>query len=164
MWRVLIRAFAANVAGLTALIARLACSVKWTTVGSSTVTRDVSKLAARIAFHRLSLAISCKMVGAATLVASGRTPAAIATTTITITTTHRTATSHAGWVGTSASKVTGLAAGVAALTCSGSVQTKCGAVGLYVAKTLAMIALLCFRCSGKGALIRLVARLLAVVA
>ena len=57
--------------------------------------------------------------------------------------------------------MTGLAARVAALTTSCTTQAQGGAVGLNMAETLAVVALLCLRSSRERALIGLVTRLLA---
>lgn len=72
---VLLGAIAGDVTGLTALVAGLASSVEGATVGSGAVTRDVAKLAASIALHGLSLAVSRKVVGTTALVAGSRTGA-----------------------------------------------------------------------------------------
>lgn len=96
---VLLRAVARNVAGFTALVASLASSVQRTTVGSSAVARNVTKLSTGVAFHSLSLAIPGKVVGTTTLVAGSRTRATSKSTTASeatgkSTTSHRSTTAH----------------------------------------------------------------------
>lgn len=66
---VLLGAFPGDVAGLTALVARLARRVERAAVGSGAVTRDVTELAASVALHRLRLAVTGEVVGATALVA-----------------------------------------------------------------------------------------------
>lgn len=167
---VLLRAVTRDVSSLTALIASLASSVERTAVRSSTIPRDVTELAAGIALHGLSLAITSKVVGTTTLVASGRARTTGETTTAVTTgeatTTHGSTTAHSrtNRVGAGASKVTGLATVVAAAAGAGTAQAEGRAVSLDVTKTLAVVALLGLSGSGKRASVGLVARLLAVVA
>lgn len=59
--------FTASVASLSTLV------VDWTTVGSSAVARDVTELAAGVAFHGLSLAVAGEVVGTTALVACSST-------------------------------------------------------------------------------------------
>lgn len=66
-------AVAADVASLTAPVAGLASSVERATVRGRAVTGDVTKLAASVALHGLSLAVASKVVGATALVAAGST-------------------------------------------------------------------------------------------
>jgi hypothetical protein len=66
-------AVAADVTSLTAPVAGLASSVERATVRSRAITRDVTKLAASVALHGLSLAVASKVVGATALVAAGST-------------------------------------------------------------------------------------------
>lgn len=63
----------ADVASLTAPVAGLACSVERTTIGGRAVTGDVTKLAASVALHGLSLAVASEVVGATALVTAGGT-------------------------------------------------------------------------------------------
>lgn len=86
---------------LATLVAGLASSVQRTTVRSSAIPRDVSELAASIAFHCLSLAVSCKVVGTTALVAGSWTRATCKSTTrsesATESTTRRSANTTATW-------------------------------------------------------------------
>jgi hypothetical protein len=167
---VLLRAVTRDVSSLTALVASLASSVERTAVRSSAVPRDVTELAAGIALHGLSLAITSKVVGTTTLVASGRARTTSETTTAVATgeatTTHGSTTAHSrtNRVGAGASKVTGLATVVAAAAGASATQAEGRAVSLDVTKTLAVVALLGLSGSGKRASVGLVAGLLAVVA
>lgn len=68
----LLGAIARDVASLTTLIAGLAGSVERASVGSGAIAGDVAELAAGIALHGLSLAITGKVVGATALVAGSR--------------------------------------------------------------------------------------------
>jgi hypothetical protein len=77
---VLLGAVARDVSGLTALVAGLSSGVKRAAVGSGAVSGDVAELAAGIALHSLSLAITGKVVGTTALVASGRARATSETT------------------------------------------------------------------------------------
>lgn len=64
-----LRAVSANVTGLATPVAGLACRVRLAAVGRRAVARDVAELAAGIALHGLSLAITGEMVRTAALVA-----------------------------------------------------------------------------------------------
>ena len=64
-----LRAISADMSSLTAPVARLASLVERSTVRGRAVPGDVSKLAASIALHGLSLAVASKVVRAAALVA-----------------------------------------------------------------------------------------------
>lgn len=64
-------ALAADVSGLTASVAGLASRIERTAVRGLAVTRDVAKFSAGVAFHGLSLAVTCKVVRATALVAAG---------------------------------------------------------------------------------------------
>lgn len=176
---VLLRAVTRDVSSLTALVASLASSVERTAVRSSAVPRDVTELAAGIALHGLSLAITSKVVGTTTLVASGRARTTSETTTAVATgeatTTHGSTTAHSrtNRVGAGAllqsvmfhysdniitySKVTGLATVVAAAAGASAAQAEGRAVSLDVTKTLAVVALLGLSGSGKRASVGLVA-------
>lgn len=83
---------------LTALVAGLASGVERATVGSSAVSGDVTELAAGVALHSLSLAVTSKVVGTTALVASGRArttgKAASAVATGEATTAHRSTAAH----------------------------------------------------------------------
>lgn len=57
--------------GLSTLVADLTRGAEWTAIRSGAVSRDVAELAACVALHGLSLAVTGKVVGTATLVASG---------------------------------------------------------------------------------------------
>lgn len=160
-----LRAVARNMASLAASIARLAGRVKWPTVGSSAVARDVAKLATGIALHSLSLAITSKMVGSSALVASSRTSTARETaseTAVPATGSSR-ATSHS-WIGAVAGKMASQTAAIAASTSASTAQAKSRAVSLDVSQALAVIALLSLGGTGMRASVGLVAGLLAVVA
>lgn len=181
----LLRAVAGDVTGLATAVAGLASSVKRAAVGSGAVSRDVAELTAGIALHSLSLAITGEVVRATALVAGSRTGTASESTTSTkatskTATAHRSTTAHrADGVGASAlskcqfilptlslvrcthSKMTGLPAVVAAAAGSVAAQAQSRAIGLNVAKTLAVVALLGLSGSRERAAIGLVARLLA---
>lgn len=178
-------------AGLTALVASLASGVEGTAVGGGAVAGDVAELAAGVALHGLSLAITGKVVGATALVAGGGTRAAgeAATGEAAVTATaHGGTTAHgtrADRVGAGTlehvstqeygvcsrgaeaqtySKMAGLAAVVAAAAGGVAGEAQSRAVGLDVAKTLAVVALLGLGGARKRAAVGLVAGLLAVVA
>lgn len=108
-----------------------------------------TKLAAGVALHGLSLAVASEVVGSAALVAGGRArTASEATAETAIAATGRTRTTHAGGVGAVAGKMADHPAAVAAAAGAGTAQAERGAVGLDVAETLAVIALLgcCYCC------------------
>jgi hypothetical protein len=168
---ILLRAVTGDVTSLAALVACLASGVEGTAVGGRAIARDVTKLAAGIALHGLGLAITSEVVGTSALVAGGRTRAAgkaatSAKATRVATTAHGGAATHGGADGVRAcaSKVTRLTTVVAATAGASASQTEGWAVSLDVAKTLAVVALLSLGSSGKRAAVRLVSRLLAVVA
>jgi hypothetical protein len=152
------------VAGLAALVAGLAGGVERTTVGGGAVARNVAKLAAGIALHGLSLAVTGKVVGATALVASRRARAASEAATTAkgarvAATAHGSATAHRAGVhgvGASASKVAGLATVVAAAAGASATQAESGAVSLHVAESLAVVALLGLGGTGKRAAVGLV--------
>jgi hypothetical protein len=167
----LLGAIARDVSSLAALVACLAGSVEGTAVGSGAVSGDVTELAAGVALHSLSLAITGKVVGATALVASGRARATGETTSAVATgeaaATHRSTTAHrtrANGVGAGASKMTRLATVVTTAAGTSTAQAEGRAVSLNVAETLAVVALLGLGSSGKRASVGLVAGLLAVVA
>lgn len=163
----LLGAVARDVASLTTAVASLASSVKRAAVGSSAVAGDVAELAAGVALHGLSLAITGKMVGATALVAGSRARTAGEATAgeaSVAATTHRGTAAHgtrANGVGASASEMTRLAAVIATTACGVAAQAEGRAVGLDVAKTLAVVALLGLGGARKRAAIRLVAGLFA---
>jgi hypothetical protein len=66
-------AVAADVASLTTPVASLASSVERATVRGRAVTGNVTKLAASVALHGLSLAVASEVVGTTALVAAGST-------------------------------------------------------------------------------------------
>lgn len=68
-----LRAVSADVANLTASVAGLTRCVQRTTIRCSAVSGDVSKLAASIAFHGLSLTVAREVIRSTTLVARRRT-------------------------------------------------------------------------------------------
>lgn len=150
---------------LAAAVASLAGSVERATVGSSALARDVAKLAASITLHGLSLAITSKVVGTTALVAGSRTRATKETTTEATTRTRSTATKTSSSTGSraSAGKVAGHATGVAAAV-STTVQTKGRAVSLHMSEALAVVTLFGLGGARKRAVVRLMTRLLAVVA
>lgn len=123
-------------AGLRALVADLASRAQGATVGSSAVTGDVTKLAASIALHGVSLAVTSEVVGTTALVASS------GTRVTTVSTAESTVKSPAGSTDTTtgtrgrsgavASKMAGLVAVVAAAV-SSTVETQSRTIGLNVA-------------------------------
>ena len=166
---VLLRAVARDVAGLAALVAGLAGGVERAAVGGGAVTRDVTQLAAGVALHGLSLAVTGEVVGAAALVASGGARAtgdeatAAAVAAVAATGHHGDAAAEASSVGSlaGASQMAGLATVVAAAAGGGTGQTQGRAVRLDVAEALAVVALLGIGRAGQGAAVGLVAGLLA---
>lgn len=95
------RAVAGDVASLGTLVADLTGGAEGTTVRSSAVTRDVAELAAGVALHGLSLAVTGEVVGTTALVAGcGTGVTAESTTESTLETT-------ASTTGTAASGGTG---------------------------------------------------------
>ena len=109
----------------------------------------MSKLAAGVALHGLSLAIPGKVVGTTALVAggsagAGETTATTEAATVATTSDGRTSTTHVdtGGVRASASQVARLAAVVATTAGSGTAQAQGRAVGLNVAEALAVVTLL----------------------
>ncbi|KAH8646758.1 hypothetical protein BX600DRAFT_155560 [Xylariales sp. PMI_506] len=161
----LLGAVAGDVASLAALVAGLASSVERAAVGGGTVTGDVAELAAGVALHGLSLAVTGKVVGSTALVAGGRTGTASGeSTTAAETTTVSTAgdgstaaDTDTGRAGASTGQVARLAAVVATAAGSGTGQAEGRAVGLDVAKTLAVVALLSLGGTRERALVGLVA-------
>jgi hypothetical protein len=169
----LLRTVTGDVASLTALVAGLASSVQGTTVRGSAITGDVTELATSVALHGLSLAVASEVVRSAALVAGSRArSAANKATTATISAkataagSNGTAAAHVGAsrVGASASQVADLTAVVATTAGAGTAQPKGRAVSLDMTKTLTVVALLSLGGAGKGAAVRLMAGLLAVVA
>ena len=152
-----------DVAGFTAAVAGLAGSVEWAAVGSGAVTGNVSygksmalhrirttiltELAAGVALHGLSLAITGEVVRSATLVASSRASAASeAAPEASVTATGSAGTAAHSWVGAVAGKVASDTTAVAASAGSSSAQSQSRAVSLNVSEAWAVIALLscCF--------------------
>lgn len=166
----LLGAVTRNVAGLATLIAGLTSSVERATVGRGAVAGNVAKLSAGVALHGLCLAVPSKVVGSTALVAGGRTGASSKTSTpkaaaISSTADWRTpGNADRGWVGACASQVTGLTAVVATAAGTGTSEAQSRTVGLNVAKSLAVIALLGLSRTREGALVGFVAWLLAVIA
>lgn len=189
----LARAVPRDVAGLAALVASLACGAERTSVGSRAVPGDVTKLATSITLHGLCLTVASKVVRTSALVACGRagtsTIPAPAVTTET-TPADRASTTHTNARGVRAStlckSVSNMHLGgdeavhvegrqythsqvarlptVVAPTGTGTAQPQGWAVGLNVTQSLTVVALLGLSRPGKRALVRLVSRLLAVVA
>jgi hypothetical protein len=85
-------AFTGDMTGLATAVASPAGSVERTSVGSSALARDVTKLSTSIALHGLGLAIASKVVRTTALVASSRTRATSETTAEATTRTRGTAT------------------------------------------------------------------------
>lgn len=155
-----------DVADLTTAVAGLAAlAVEWATIWSGAITRDVSKFAASIALHGLSLAIASVVVRATALVAGSCAWHATAITTSEPTSSPTEAACRwcAASRGAVACKMTWLTARVAAATRS-TAQAQSRAISLNVAKTLAVVALLRLGCAWVRAAVALMARLLAVVA
>jgi len=155
------------VARLAASVAGLAGSVERAAVGSSAVARDVTKLAAGVALHSLSLAVASKVVGSAALVAGGRATTSKATPEATaISATRGTTAAHGtgARVRAVAGQVSGKTARVASSARASSAQAQSWAVSLDMAKALAVVALLGLGSARVGASVGLVAGLLAVVA
>lgn len=136
---------------LGALVADLTGGAERATVGSGTVTRDVAELAAGVALHSLSLAVTGEVVGATALVASsGALVAAEATTEITLETAARA-------TGATASRTSrGTTSGTGVGTGTGS--SGAGAVALGGGQSLSKFDMQSWRAYGK------VAGLAAVVA
>ena len=139
---------------LAAPVAGLARSVERSAVGRRAVAGDVSEFPARIALHSLSLAIARKVVGSTALVArrgtrtsstAGKSAAETSRAAGSEAPARRWSTgaapAHSG-VGAVARKVAGKAAAVAAAARAGAAEAQRGAVGLYVAEALAVVALL----------------------
>ncbi|KAI0473067.1 hypothetical protein GGR56DRAFT_597275 [Xylariaceae sp. FL0804] len=168
---VLLRAVAGDMAGLAALVARLASGVERPAVRRGAVTRDVAQLAASVALHGLGLAVAREMVRAAALVArrgaraSWREAAAAeagGAGTVRTTTGHGAATAHRTDAGdrgrwARARQVARLPAVVAPAIAAGSRQPQRRAVGLYMAQALAVVALLGLSSARQRALVGLVA-------
>jgi hypothetical protein len=147
---------------LTTLVAGLTSRVERAAVGSGAVAGDVAQLAASIALHGLSLAVSSKMVGATTLVTGGGTSTASETTAAEATTIstsgNRSASAHADTsrVGARPGQMPRLAAVIAASTCAGATQAESRAVSLDMAQALAVVALFGLGGTRQRALVRLV--------
>jgi len=135
---------ARNVAGLTTLIASLASSVKGTTIGCSAIARNVTKLAASIALHGLSLTISGEVVGSSALVASSGTGSTSKSSTgcesSTISTSRGTDTTastrngtRSSWAGARTSQMSWLTTVVATTAGASATETQSWAVCLDVA-------------------------------
>lgn len=102
-----------------------------------------TQLATGIALHGLSLAVTGKVVGSATLVASSRASAASeAAPEATIAATGSASTTAHSWVGAVAGKMASNTAAVAASARTSSAQPQCWAVSLHVSEALAVVALL----------------------
>jgi hypothetical protein len=128
----------------------------------------VSQLAAGIALHGLSLAVTGKVVGTTALVAGGRarTASEASPSEASETTTGRgNSTSHTSTrVGAVAGQMAGVTAAVASSAGTSSAQAESGAVSLDVSEALAVVALLGLGGTGMRAPVGLVTGLLAVVA
>lgn len=160
---VLPRAVTGDVTSLTASIAGLARRVQGAAVGRGAVAGNMAQLATGVALHGLGLAVTGEVVGAAALVAGGRTGAA-SEPTASSEAASEAATSHgsAHWGDTAAhgtrasararangngvwagaSKMAGLAAVVASTASGVTAQPQGWAVGLDMTETLTMVALL----------------------
>lgn len=146
-------------ASFSALVAGLSGGVQRATVRGSAVAGDMAKLATSIALHSLSLAVPGKVVGTAALVTS-RLARATSETTTSITTKSATtdgstaAHANTSGIGASPGEMTGLSAVIAAaIAATGTAQTESRAIGLNMAKSLAVVALLSLRRSRKGTLV-----------
>ncbi|OTB10311.1 hypothetical protein K445DRAFT_255792 [Daldinia sp. EC12] len=147
-------------ASFSALVARLASSVKRATVRCCAVPGDMTKFSTSVAFHSLGLAVSREVVWSAAFIAgswSGSTSETTpAKTTVAATANWGAASdSHTSGVGTSSGQMTGLTAVVAAAVTTSAAQAQSRTVGLDVSKPLAVIALLRLGGTGKRTLIGL---------
>mgnify|MGYP006877416835 CR=1 FL=1 len=103
----------------------------------------LTELAAGVAFHSLSLAITGKVVGPTALVASGRaSTASEAAPEASEAATGSTSTATHSWAGAVASKMASETAAVAASARASPAQAQSWAVSLDVPETLAVVALL----------------------
>lgn len=158
-------AVARDVAGFTTAVAGLTRGVERAAVRGRAIAGDVTKLAAGVALHGLSLAVAGEMVRSAALVASGRTaasestPEAAESTTRSASATSNTSARIGAVTGQVASETTGVASSARA----SAAQPKSRAVSLDVTEALAVVALLCFGGAGVRASVGLVAGLLACI-
>ncbi|KFY35667.1 hypothetical protein V494_05707 [Pseudogymnoascus sp. VKM F-4513 (FW-928)] len=173
-----LRAVARDMAGLATLVTGLACSVERTAVWCGAVTADVAELAAGETLQCLSLAVSGKVVALTALVAGGwaralegssawgksalESAARSESTTANARNHSRSHSTNTRWCAAVASKMAWEAARVAATR--GSSKAEGWAVSLYVSNTGARVALLRLGGAREWAAVRLVSRLLAVVA
>lgn len=158
-------AVAGDMASLATAIAGLARGVERAAVGGGAVARDVAQLAASVALHSLGLAVARKVIGASALVAGGRTRASSVSTPETSISAARSASAATDSASSRVRAVTGQVASeatrVASSARAGTAQAQSRAVGLDVAKALAVVALLRLSGARVGASVRLVAGLLA---
>ena len=131
---------------LAAAVTRFTRSVKGPAIRRRAITRNVAQLAAGVALHGLRLAVAREVVRAAALVASRGTASSEAAAEASVAASRRAAcsTSHSG-VGAVAGKVAVQTTAVAASAGAGSAKAQRRAVGLDVAETLAVVALLGWR-------------------
>lgn len=165
-----LRAITRNMASLATPIAGLSSSTQRAAIRGIAVATNMTELTTGIALHCLSLAVSGKMIGTSTLIAGSR---ACPTET---TATEGRATKATTSDGTSASnpaqnigrtvpcKMAHITARVATTTVDSTRQPQSRTISLNMAQALAMITLLALRCPRMRARVRLVTRLLAVVA
>lgn len=102
-------------ASLGALVADLSSGAQGATVGRGAVARDVAELAAGVALHSLSLAVTGEVVGTTALVASGGTGVALEAATETA------LEATAGASGTASAGGSAGGSGVGAVALDGSV-------------------------------------------
>lgn len=171
----LLWAVTGDMASLATLVASLASSVERTTVRGSAISGDVTELAASVALHSLSLAISGEVVRSTALVTSSRTwstnkssarseSATESTTGTTKTTASAWNRTRTSWAWARTSQMSGLSAVIASTTGTSTAQSKSWAIGLNVSQTLAVVALLSLGSSWQRASVGFVSGLLAVVA
>ena len=149
-----------DVTSLATAVAGLASSVEGAAIGSGTVARDVSQLAAGIALHGLRLAVTSIVVRSSALVASRWTSTSSKSTTESSIPATRNASSTARarvGVGARAGKMARLSAVVAASTDTSTAQTEGRTIGLNVAQALAVITLFRLGRARMGAGVRFMA-------
>ncbi|KAH9885717.1 hypothetical protein F4778DRAFT_501364 [Xylariomycetidae sp. FL2044] len=149
----------------TTLVASFTGRVQRAAVGCSTIPRNVAEFTTGVAFHGLGLTVSGKVVWTTTLVACSRSGSASESssseaTSIAAPCHGRPTAAHGDGstrrVRARTSKVARLTAVVATTVASGTTQPKSRAVGLDVAETLAVVALLGLRGTWQRALVGLV--------
>lgn len=158
-----------NMTSLAAAVTGLPSGVERAAVGRCAIAGDVAQLAAGIALHGLSLAIAGEMVRSAALVTGSRASAASeaapeTSSKATATRGRANSTTSHSWVWAVAGEMAGQTTAVATSAGASSTQAESWAVGLNVAESLAVVALLGLSGAWMRAAIGLVAGLLAVVA